>query len=48
MEKMEGTAQFSSGNMFVQITVKEEPELIGETDFKQNINNALDYQAVKA
>ena len=48
MEKMEGTAQFSSGNMFVQITVKEEPELIEEIDFKQNINNALDYQAVKA
>ena len=48
MKKMEGTAQFSSGNMFVQITVKEEPELIGETDFKQNISNVLDYQAVKS
>ena len=47
MEKIEDTAQFSSGNIFEQITVKQEPELNGETDFKQSLNNVLDYQAVK-
>ena len=48
MEKIKDTAQFKSGNVFVQNTVKKEPEVIGETGFKQNINNVLDYQAVKA
>ena len=48
MEKIKDTAQFKSGNVFVQNTVKKEPEVIGETGFKQNINNVLDYRAVKS